>query len=231
MRPQDQPNPANCLEVRRTELGYVTAVNKEDRTFFTQLCKFTNSELVNFNLEIHNHCKKVEDYGLIKTLNPRSVLVGEIYCARFEEDGNWYRVRISEVLDSRPLVGRCRAMFVDYGNTIELGLGGLIRVEPEELGAIRRAPFGFTCSLKDSERLGDAEAQIMLEAVQNEYLMIRTIERTGAQHWRVDVPKVAYNSAFWINYHLGRSRYRNVKSEVEQQLLSRDEMIAAGLDA
>lgn len=220
-------------EVRKTELGYVTSVNKKNRTFFVQLCKFTNVELVQFNQAIHHHCKKIIDNGLIKSYNPRVVDEGQIFFARYE-DQNWYRI---QVMSSDPTTLKCDGVFIDYGNVATFDYADLLRVDPENLPCIARAPFGIHCNLKDSEKLDTVSVNLMLDAVMEEYILIRALKRLGPQEFHVDLPKVAYNSSFWLSYHVAKNKLRTGKddpldeSQVNQQLLTREEMLAAGLDA
>jgi len=219
--------------VRKTELAYVTSVDRETRTFFAQLCKFTNRELVEHNYEIHNYCRKITEWELAHSLRPKAVKADDICCARYDKDQSWYRVRVLTVCPNREW--ECIVEFVDYGNRCKLSVSDLLCPNPEELPAISSPPFGINCDLKDSDKLSSELARAMLDSLMEEYIMIRTLERRQDGVWQVDLPKVAYNSAFWISYHAAKNRLRTGtcgpldESEIDQQLLSRAEMIAAGL--
>jgi len=185
------------VEVRRTELCYITAVYRPTRTFFTQFCKFSNQELVHFNHAINSFCLSImasrassnPDLAL-----PKKVGRGETYCAKFSEDGSWYRAL---VLSRDKEHKRCTVLFVDYGNVETLSFSDLIEVQVSDLPIMERAPFGIPCFLKDSESFGKEKADHLLDCLNQNYVMVKVLERQVGLQWLVEIPKHAYNIPFW----------------------------------
>lgn len=177
------------LQVCKTELAYVTGVDKEATAFFAQLCKFTNDELLQHNKQIHDHCKaKMKDKQTSISINPK---VGNVLCARYALDGCWYRV-IVKSFDDENL--ECKVYFIDYGNIETISYSDLIEVSPTELSTIEHSPFGFYCRLENSDKYPDKDK--LLQALHEEYIMIKPLERLDFDLWRVILPNVAYNQAF-----------------------------------
>jgi hypothetical protein len=181
-------------EVRSTEIVYVTAIDIADRTFFAQQCKYTNKELVDHNRQIHDYCKKLEETR-DKNQDPIQPNEGEVLCTRYTVDKSWYRVMVKSVdNDAR----QCVCYFIDYGNLESVPYDNLLRIDPAEVPTIKRAPFGFFATLKDSDKLDDARSKHLLECLMNEYILVREQGRLKENLWSVELPKVAYNTTFWV---------------------------------
>lgn len=187
----------NEIEVRRTELCYITSVNRSTRTFFAQLCKFTNEELIQLNDSINIHCSKLASNGDINKPKLNKLHKGDIVCAKFATDGCWYRAL---VLDRDNQKQSCSVLFVDYGNFESLNYKDLVQVKATELAAMERAPFGISCFLLNSESLGDKEGEHLLDCLAQNYVMIKVLERQTKLQWKVDIPMHAYNIPFWLIY-------------------------------
>ena len=67
----------------------------------------------------------------LNDLNPKPLFspsVGSLCCAKFSQDGNWYRASVDKV--SR---GRCKVFFIDFGNSEELDLSQIACCPPNIL--------------------------------------------------------------------------------------------------
>lgn len=227
--------PIEPASLQKVELGYVTSIDNVKRTFFVQQCKFTNKELVEFNTELFNYCKKILTSGLIGEYNPKpgTIQKGDIFCAAYSVGNfkSWYRVIVTDVISDN----RCDVYYIDYGNTDSFDCKELIIVNPAELPCIKRCPFGVTCTLKDSDKLDDKLSKIVLQVVFQEYVMIRSLLKTGPNSWHVDLPRNGYNSLFWLSYHREKAKLQTGRDgplddkSVNQRLLSREEMLVSGL--
>uniref|UniRef100_A0A6G1SKQ8 Tudor domain-containing protein 1 n=1 Tax=Aceria tosichella TaxID=561515 RepID=A0A6G1SKQ8_9ACAR len=182
------------VEVRPTELVYITAVNYQERTFFAQQCKHTNKDLVDHNNSIHEYCKKLYE-SRQKDEPAIQPAVGQVLCARYKLDSNWYRVMVKSIDNDTQ---ECTCYFIDYGNVETVHYDNLIRLNPAEVPAMTRAPFGFFATMEDSEKLDEARSKHLLDCLMNEYVLIREHGRLKENLWRVELPKVAYNTTFWV---------------------------------
>lgn len=203
-------------QVEATELAYITATVKSENIFYAQQCKYTNKDLTDHNQAIHEYCKKNSGENG-KILNPPDqVNVGDVFCIKYRQDNNWYRAQVKKCHQDRR---ECDVNFVDYGNLeTEVGYEYLMRVSPRDLAAIERAPFGIYCTLENSDKLDSAHQSLVLDCLEGEYILFKTLERLDSQHWRVDVPKLAYNTQFWLAYERGKKKLRpdNVKEAHEE---------------
>lgn len=189
------------LEVRGTELTFVTSVNYVTGQFFCQFCKFSNEELINFNNSVNEQCQKIigqRAAGDTARGLPNTVRKGNIFCVKFYADGVWYRV---EILKCHKEDSTCTVRFIDYGNEEIVGAAELLEVDPKDLPSIEREPFGITCSPADYEDSTKQEIQHLLDCLHNNYAMIKPTERLATFDWKVKIPKHAYNNAFWLIFN------------------------------
>lgn len=179
------------VPVCSTELGYVTGVDEEQTKFFVQLCKFTNAELLQHNKQINDFCKNLATRRKeMKVPNCIAPKVGDVLCARYAIDNNWYRI----VVNSSDEADReCKVYFVDYGNVETIAFDDLLEIDSADLPAVERAPFGLYCKLKSSEKYPNKDK--LLQALSDEYIMIKPLEQVDYNLWCVDIPNVAYNQS------------------------------------
>lgn len=193
------------VQVSNTELAFVTAIDKENSTFFAQLCKFTNKQLIDHNTETHKLCNKISRSANNSDYVVKEAHDGDVFCTRYHVDNNWYRVSVGKCNNATK---SCKAYFVDYGNFVDVSYEDLLQINPAELPTIEAPAFGFYCSLKDYESPAKELMPLhFLDSLLEEYILMKVMERLGPQHWRVRLPKNAYNSAFWISYQLRRSEF------------------------
>lgn len=83
---------------------------------------------------VKSHCEA--------TQSPGELPVGAACCARFPEDGNWYRARVRNVKGNNVVVS-----YVDYGNEQEVDVSDLRTITPE---LIRLPAQAMKCALKVS---------------------------------------------------------------------------------
>lgn len=211
-----QANAINMQEVsmKRTELGFVTAIHRPTRTFFLQLCCNTNQDLLDFNENINNYCtkaKSVETKDSQESRLRKKAHKGELICALFDGDQRWYRALI---------LGRDKenksysVVFVDYGNVEIVGPDDLVFPDPKELPVIERCPFGTTCFIRGIEALDKDLSNFVLDCLKNNYVMVKLLERQSKVQWAVEIPKHAYNSPFWLLMrNRGLISFNSIKEE------------------
>lgn len=222
-------NPINNLcslrevELSNSELSFVTAIDIKNKTFFAQLCKFTNQELVEFNRAINIFCKLVSNSDEKAQYIPNKIQKGDVFCTKWREDSAWYRVRI---VDCDNGARKCTVQFVDYGNLEDLNYEELIYVSPQKEPRIERSPFGVICNLNGMEKLNDAYCAILLKTMYEDYAMIKPLEKLDSNRWLINLPKVAYNSSIWISYQLHKLRLQG--KPITQ---TNEELLAAAIDA
>ena len=100
----------------------ITEVQQPSRIFFQVMSKENEDGLAALSVMLNSHCSTADN-------SPYKPEIGELCCARFTDDGMWYRAVVEQKLsDSRMLV-----MFVDYGNR-----------DSVPIDSIRRIPTAFT---------------------------------------------------------------------------------------
>lgn len=195
----------NEIDLESTELGYVTAINPTTRTFFCQLTKFTNDELIEFNRKINNHCELIykyrKDNNDLTRAVPKKVHRGDIVCAKYSFDNCWYR---AIVLNYDKATRKCALLFVDYGNMENnYDHNELVEVRPDEINCIERCPFGLTCFIKDLDQLTTKKVKVLLETLISNYVMVRIKDRQTSLQWLVELPENAHNASFLVIYKSG----------------------------
>ena len=115
--------------------GYVSAVMSPAEFYI----HCTNDDLIRDALTVQIN----ESYNQSST-KLESVREGELCCAKFSEDGEWYRAEIKDIADGDV----ANVLFVDFGNMDEIAYSELKELKPEfhEL-----SPQAYPCRLKGVE--------------------------------------------------------------------------------
>lgn len=207
------------LEVKPTELGYVTQVDLPTRTFFVQFCRFSLDELVSFNDGLAKYCD--EQYKLKahddKTLShgdnqsaagdtsrslrgrkSQKIHRGDIICARYsDEDPKWYRALVLKRDESNE---KYQLLYIDYGDIQITSSKHIIVPDVDKVPLIKRCKFGITCFLQGSENFDEQQTSKLLSALKDKYIMIKIIAEQTKLQYMVSIPANAYNLPFWIEY-------------------------------
>ena len=116
---------------------------------------------------------------------PKHPAVGSLCCAKFSQDGVWYRVRVDAVLGNK-----CRVFFVDFGNSEEVELKDMAACPPAfcniPILAVRCALYGmddFKWSSKALDILKDLTLNHLLEAsvvsdFKQDYPVVRLVDKS-----------------------------------------------------
>lgn len=197
MEPKAKRPSINMAEIKLDgrELGFVTSIHRPTRTFFVQLCKFTNEELLEFSKLLNNHCTELKAASQ-QSESPAKIRKGAIVCILYD-DANWYRAL---VLNKHKENSTVAVMLVDFGNIVTVNQRDVVVTSPEKFPAIEKCPFGITCTTPDSLELEKDKAEHMLDCLNLNYLMIKVLSRESKIQWLVDIPKHAYNTPFWHMY-------------------------------
>lgn len=191
-------------KVELTELGYVTAVHLPTKTFFLQLCKNSHGELSDFNKALNDYgneqFKLIQEMSKDEKKNALKVHKGDTVLAKYPDDSeasNWYRALI---LKRDEEVGERRILYLDYGDVVVTKSKLMFVPDPVKLPVITRSPFGITCFQEGSEAYNDYETAQFLEALMNNYLMVKRIANQSKLQYLVSIPKNAYNLPFWVKF-------------------------------
>lgn len=206
------------LEVRPTELGFVTQVDEPSSTFFIQFCRFTLDELVAFNKRLTEYCdeqhklKAAEHDGNAagngssdddagrsrRERKTHKIHRGDIICVRFsEKDSNWYRALVLKRDES---LGQFHLLYLDYGDIQTTNTRYIVVPDPDKFPLIKRCKFGITCSLEGSENIDQQQSAKLLAALKNKYIMVKIVAKQTKLQYLVSIPRNAYNLPFWIEY-------------------------------
>lgn len=192
------------LLLRGIEEVFITSINKETRTFFSQCTKFPNEDLINLNIAINDYCNDVikeRENGNPESGRPTSVSAGGIFCCKFDLDNCWYR---AQVMSRDKNTKRCKVLFVDYGNVTNLSYNELIVIDPAKVPLIEHCPFGAPCHAKEFEQYPSEQIDIILDLLLNRYATVIFVEKQSRLQWLVELPRIGNNGAFWKPF----SRYR-----------------------
>lgn len=206
------------VDLKPTELGYVTATDVNSKTFYVQLCKFSNQELEKFNADVNEYCRRLVG-SQTRVQDPK---VNEIYCAKYSLDGNWYRCMMNSVSDDKKT---CDVSFVDYGNREMVKLGDVMPVDFQANPFLSRQPFGITCGYPQGEQFDAQKTDHLFDSLQQNYLLIKIISRPSHSFCQVDIPMLAYNIPFWHLFYpelRERSKHR-VKDPVSENTVETTE--------
>lgn len=185
------------VQIERTELGYVTCIYRPTRTFFLQLCKYSNKELLDFNDELHQYCLNKVKTMQEKGLKTKRVHKGEVVAVRFNEDDHWYRAL---VLNEDKTNKRYFVVFIDYGNVSIVTIDDVIRPDPKDIPIIERSSFGVSCLVKGAESLDDSRSDFLLDCLNQNYIMVKMLSKLSRIQWKVEIPSHGYNNPFWLIY-------------------------------
>lgn len=185
------------LEVRRTELAFVTAINRKNKTFFAQFCKFSNEELEGFNAAINLYCREIFAGSDRGDANLSDLEPGYVCCAKYALDGCWYR---SIVKSKSETDSSCKVTFIDYGNSSTVSIADIILANNTRLPIIKRAPFGVFCRYKSFGEPEDTEHKKLLSCLYQNYAMLKFLGDSSDQPHLVDIPIHAYNIPIWHTF-------------------------------
>ena len=95
----------------------ISDVQQPNRIFFQVMSQENEEGLAALSVMLNTHCSTADN-------NPYKPEIGELCCARFTDDGMWYRAVVEQKLsDSRMLV-----VFVDYGNQDSVAVDSIRRI-------------------------------------------------------------------------------------------------------
>lgn len=190
--------------VNKTELCYVTSVDRGTRTFFTQFCRYSNDELISQNLMIKTYCLGILEQRQKQSnptiCMPKSPANGLAICAKYSRDNNWYR---AVILSRNTKNATAIVFFIDYGNVEELAFADMIEITPDQT-FVEWRPFGVTCFLEGSDSLSVEDTDRLLGCLYQTYIMIKPKERQSPFQYLVEIPLHAYNVPFWSDYEPGK---------------------------
>lgn len=192
------------LLLRAIEEVYITSIDKETKTFFSQCTKFTNQELIHMNTAINNYCNdilKERENGNPDLGRPTSVSSGQVYGCKFELDNCWYR---AQVMARDKSTRRCKVLFVDYGNVAQLSNDELIVIEPGKVPLMTHCPFGAPCHAKEFDQYTSDQVDAILNLMLNRYATVIFVEKQSRIQWLVELPRIGNNGTIWKPF----SRYR-----------------------
>lgn len=208
------------LLVKSIEEIFVTSVNKETKTFFSQCTKFPNEDLINLNLSVNEYCQQViakrksndPDYK-----RPTSVSAGEVYFCRYDLDNCWYR---AQAMSRDKVNKRCKVLFVDYGNVSSLSYSDLIEADPKETPLLEHCPFGAPCYPKEFDCFTSEQQDTLLDLLLEKYATVVFVEKQSRIQWLVELPRYGNNSFFWKPF----ANY--TKRLIEQNQIALDKALA-----
>lgn len=97
----------------------ISEVQQPDRIFIQVMSQENKEGLAALSVMLNTHCSTASN-------SPYKPELGELCCARFTDDGMWYRAVVEKQLsDSRMLV-----TFVDYGNQDSVAVDSIRRITP-----------------------------------------------------------------------------------------------------
>lgn len=188
--------------VNTTEIVFTTSFNLKARTFFCQLCKYSNEELEQFNRTIDQYCIQANEKGT-DDINQANVELGDVVGSKFL--GVWYR---AEVVDFKKKGRVCRVKFIDYGNTADVDLASLVQFNKNEIPIIDKPPFGITYSVESARDYDEDQFKKLSECLLSNYIMLKILDRDENGGYRVFIPgciEVGYNRAFWRSLEGGEN--------------------------
>lgn len=183
-------------EIKEAELCFVTSIDRSTKTFFAQLCKNSNEDLITFNYEVCKYCYSIvadRNAGEKKKARPKEINAGDVLCAKYPSDEQWYRATILSV---DKVAKKCVVRYLDYGNTETVTFRQLIEVNPNDFPTITREPFGVICSFLDEPK-DDQEWTRLFNALEKKYLLLKMKDPQKDGTWKVTIPKHGYNVPYW----------------------------------
>lgn len=95
----------------------ITEVQQPNRIFFQVSSKENEEGLTALSVMLNTHCSTADN-------SPYKPEIGELCCARFTDDGMWYRAVVEQKLSD----SRMSVMFVDYGNQDSVPVDSIRRI-------------------------------------------------------------------------------------------------------
>lgn len=209
--------------VKSVEEIFVTSVNKEIKTFFSQCTKFPNEDLISLNLSVDEYCKSVVEKRKTTDVDfkrPTSVSAGEVYFCRYDLDNCWYR---AQVMSRDKVNKRCRVLFVDYGNVANLSYAELIEADPQETPLIEHCPFGAPCYAKEFDEFSSDQQDTLLDLLLEKYATVVFVEKQSRIQWLVELPRCGNNCFFWKPFASYTKRIIEQSQKALNKAQSKDE--------
>lgn len=137
------------VPVNDVEDVYVTSFDS-CKSFFVQFEKIDSEKLATMQEEINSFYSGIQNNMFV----PKE---GDLVCARFHEDEQYYRARVEKCKD-----GECDVFFIDYGNRESIPLRD---VHPIDAKFTQYPQFGTECAFENfaSRISSDKLTEIMLE--------------------------------------------------------------------
>lgn len=98
----------------------ISEVQRPDKIFFQVLNEENAHGLDALSRKLNTYCCEVEN-------SPYKPVLGELCCARFNQDGVWYRAAVEQELSE----SRMSVLFVDYGNQDSVTVDSVRRITAE----------------------------------------------------------------------------------------------------
>lgn len=201
-------------ELVNTELCYTTSVNKKARSFFCQLCKFSNEEFEKFNETINEYCMKVSESD--NGINSVKVELGDLVGSNFS--GTWYRAKVVDFKKKRKI---CRVRYIDYGNFGDVNPEDLVYFNKNEIPIIVRPSFGITYKVDFAKDYNEEEFEKLSECLVSNYIMLKVLGRDVNNVVDVSIPRHGYNRNIWRSLCNETDESENDASESERSSSSR----------
>ena len=176
-------------EIKRAEIPttlqfqvFVSEVHSPDSIFFQTATQQTAIMIDDLSTNLNSHFQTTVLPAIVKPPNK-----GSLVCAKFSQDGAWYR---GEVLETSE--GVCRVRFIDYGNTDSVQLCDMSPC-PSQFFSI--PAIAIECSLNGVSPLNsssswaiDSKATLLLKQLcQDRVLRANVISSKASSHLLVDL--------------------------------------------
>uniref|UniRef100_A0A8C5Q4P6 Tudor domain containing 1 n=1 Tax=Leptobrachium leishanense TaxID=445787 RepID=A0A8C5Q4P6_9ANUR len=139
----DDVLPGKCLELPMgLGVEIIICMLQSPAEFYCQICNEKDLKSLNeVNLQLNQYCMKHQPLGY----NSKT---GDLCCAFFSADKNWYRARVTKVSKT----GKTKVCFLDYGNREEVTADQICQIPSQFL----ELPFqAIRCSLAGVKPIGD----------------------------------------------------------------------------
>lgn len=144
--------PLDLIHVGSTEMVYISHTDSV-ASFWCQLAKLSD-QLDDIMAKLEEHCVSGTEIGSFPT---------DMACgAKFSEDGQWYRAKVSAAYPDSVEV-----LFVDYGNTEKVMVSGICLLT-EELVSV--PPLAVQCELENASKASNQLTAKFTELVQDKEL-------------------------------------------------------------
>lgn len=197
-------------DVATTELCYTTAVDMKARSFFGQLCKYSNEELEQFNCTINQYCMKAQERGNDGT-NLAKVELDDVIGSKFL--GVWYRAK---VVDFKKRGKICRVKYIDYGNIRDVDPAELVQFNKNEIPIVDKPSYGMTYYVESAKDYDEHQFTKLSECLLSSYIMVKILDRDGNGGLKVSIPRNGYNRGVWRSLYDKLEGCENDNSESEK---------------